>query len=160
MSKDDVNKSAFHMWRTLIAVAHADDIVTDEEIEFIARMMEDVNFSDEQTAILKDDIVHAKNVNDMFAGITDQNDRVQFFDFARDLVWIDGDFASEEQSVMIALYQQHIKDTDVDTLVGHTKLEFDDDYGVEPANEDTTITEKKRGFRKFISSLRRFFVGE
>lgn len=147
---DGVNDSAFYMWRTLVAVAHADNIVTDEEIEFIARVMEDVDFSDAQTETLKDDIVNAKDVNDMFAGIKNQQDRIQFFDFARDLVWVDGDFASEEQSVMIELYQQHIKETDVDGLIGQTHLEFEEDF---IPTRKQPVPDKKTGFRNIFSSL-------
>lgn len=147
---DGVNESAFYMWRTLIAVAHADNIVTDEEIEFIARVMEDVNFSDAQTETLKDDIVNAKDVSDMFTGIKNQQDRIQFFEFARDLVWVDGDFASEEQSVMIELYQQHIKETDVDGLIGQTHLEFEEDS---MPRRQPSVPDKKTGFRNIFSSL-------
>ena len=153
---DGVNESALHMWRTLVAVAHADNIVTDEEIEFMAQMMEDISFSDEQTAILKNDIVNAKDVSDMFKGITDQQDRIQFFEFARDLVWVDGDYASEEQSVMIQLYQQHIKETDVDGLIGNIALEFEDD-AKKPSNQER-VPDKQTGFRNILSSLHRFFL--
>ncbi len=152
---NDVSESAFYMWRTLISVAHADDIVTDEEIEFIANVMEDINFSDEQTSILKDDIVNAKDVGKMFEGITDPKDRIRFFDLARDLVWVDGDFASEEQSVMIKLYQQNIENTNIDDLIGHTSLEFEDDTS---ADNKTEIKDKKTGFRRILSSFRSNFL--
>tara|TARA_R110001592_G_scaffold79054_5_gene236794 strand:- start:10992 stop:11471 length:480 start_codon:yes stop_codon:yes gene_type:complete len=154
MMNSVVNESAFYMWRTLISVAHADNIVTDEEIEFIAQMMENIDFSDEQTAILKDDILNAKDVSEMFTGVTSQKDRIQFFEFARDLVWVDGDFASEEQSVMIQLYQQHMQETDVDELIGHISLELEEDSV--PTNLNRR-PDKKTGFRKFLSSFRGSF---
>lgn len=122
-----INESEFFMWRTLFSVAHADNIVTDEEIEFMAQILGDVNFSDEQTKMLKDDIVNPKDAHKMFNGVTDQNDRIQFFEFARDLVWVDGDFGSEEQSVMLHLYQKHLKETNVDELIGKTSLELEDE---------------------------------
>lgn len=125
--EDEVSESRFYMWRTLFSVAHADNVVTDEEIEFMAHILEDINFSDEQTTLLKDDIVNPKNVEDMFRGMTDQHDRKEFFSFARDLVWVDGDFGAQEQSVMIKLLQNHFKDIDFDELVGSVALEFEED---------------------------------
>jgi len=151
---NDVNESAFYMWRTLVSVAHADNIVTDEEIEFIASVMEDINFSEKQTDILKDDIMNAKDVGDMFKGITDQQDRLRFFDLARDLVWIDGDFASEEQSVMIKLYKQNMHDTNIDDLIGNTSLELED----EAVHANNEKEDKKTGFRKIFSSFRSNFL--
>lgn len=124
---DGISQSQFFMWRTLFAVAHADNIVTDEEIAFMAHVLEDIDFSEEQTAILKDDIGNPKDIEMMFRGITEQEDRSKFFDFARDLVWVDGDFGTEEQSVMIKLFREHFQNTDVEKLVGQVRLEFEDD---------------------------------
>ena len=151
---NDVNESAFYMWRTLVSVAHADNIVTDEEIEFIASVMEDISFSEKQTDILKDDIMNAKDVGDMFKGIKDQQDRLRFFDLARDLVWIDGDFASEEQSVMIKLYKQNMHDTNIDDLIGNTSLELED----EAVHANNEKEDKKTGFRRIFASFRSNFL--
>ena len=40
----EVSESRFYMWRTLFSVAHADNVVTDEEIAFMAHILEDINF--------------------------------------------------------------------------------------------------------------------
>lgn len=125
--ENEVSESRFYMWRTLFSVAHADNIVTDEEIEFMAHILEDINFSDEQTTLLKDDIINPKNVEDMFRGVSDSNDRKEFFGFARDLVWVDGDFGAQEQSVMIKLLQSHFEDIDFDELVGSVSLELEEE---------------------------------
>ncbi len=154
---DGVSKSQFYMWRTLFAVAHADNVVTDEEIEFMAHILNDIDFSDAQTAILKDDIVNPKNVEEMFKGVTDQGDRVKFFDFARDLVWVDGDFGEEEQGVMIKLYQAHIKGTNLDDMVGHIPLQFEEDAQA-PTYEKPELRRKKNAFTDTLYSFRRRFL--
>lgn len=154
-----VNDSRFYMWRTLFAVAHADNVVTDEEIEFMAHILEDVDFSDEQTKVLKDDIVTPKDVEKMFNGVTDQNDRTQFFDFARDLVWVDGDFGSEEQSVMIKLHQQHIKRADVDNMIGNISLELEEETQAR-SPEYPNQNPKNTNFYGAMKNLYRKFVGE
>lgn len=122
-----VTESQFFMWRTLFAVAHADNIVTSEEVGFMVHVLEDIDFSADQTKILKDDIMVAQDPVLMFKGITEYKDRTKFFDFARDLVWVDGDFGSEEQSVMIELGHIHNKEADFDEIVGHSGLELEED---------------------------------
>lgn len=147
------------MWRTLFAIAHADNIVTEEEIAFMAHVLEDIKFSDAQTSILKDDIHVPKDTEKMFQGISDQNDRIEFFEFARDLVWVDGDFGSEEQSVMIKLYQAHFKDTKVDDLIGTVGLELEEERSyVQPrqARQD----EKSNSLKEMITSFSRSFLGK
>lgn len=133
------------MWRTLFAVAHADEVVTKEEVEFMAQILEDIDFTDEQTAILKDDIVNAKDIEQMFKGITQQDDRIKFFEFARDLVWIDGDFGQAEQSVMIKLFRDHFQQTDVDALIGKVTLQFEDEhYEATKQNIDNQLSSSTR----------------
>jgi len=157
MMAGSVNESEFYMWRTLFAVAHADNVVTEEEISFMAEILDDIQFTGEQTDILKDDIVNAKNVNAMFAGVTNPKDRVKFFEFARDLVWVDGDFASEEQSVMIGLYKQHMSDTTVDELVGKISLEFEEDPD---AVKRRTDFQEKPGAVGMFSAFKKRFLGK
>ena len=160
--KMSVNDSQFYMWRTLFSVAHADDVVTDEEVQFMAYILEDINFSEEQTKILKDDIVTPKNVEAMFAGITDQNDRIRFFEFARDLVWVDGDFGPEEQSVMMKLQKTHMKELDIDNLVGHVGLQFEEekDYTSGRPGGADGLTEKHGVFSAFSRRFLRLIGGE
>ena len=156
----DVNHSQFHMWRTLFAVAHADNIVTDEEIEFMSHVLTDVAFSEEQTKILKDDIINAKDVELMFKNVTSADDRAQFFDLARDLVWVDGDFGAEEQSVMIKLHRQHFKSTNVDELIGRVPLKFEDDESesLRAPTHKKYGTRKKPSIKDAIYSFRNKFI--
>ncbi len=154
---DGVTQSQFFMWRTLFAVAHADHIVTDEEIMFMASVLEDVDFSDEQTKILKGDIHNAQDAEKMFLGVTEEQDRLNFFDFARDLVWVDGDFGPEEQSIMINLHQRHCREANVDDLVGKITLEFEDDEISEVGRNDSE-PRKKNGLSVFLGNFARRFL--
>lgn len=155
-----ISQSQFYMWRTLFAVAHADNIVTDEEIAFMAHVLEDIDFSEEQTEILKDDISNPKDIEMMFRGITEQEDRSKFFDFARDLVWVDGDFGTEEQSVMIKLFREHFQNTDVDKLIGQVRLEFEEDpFDRHRANIIAADDEDSGSLSGIISAFGRRFTG-
>lgn len=154
-----VSQSRFHMWRTLFAIVHADNVVTDAEVRFMAKVLEDIDFSPEQEAVLKDDINTPKNVEEMFAGITDRDDRAAFFNFARELVWVDGDFAAEEQDMMIRLKKLHYWNTNVDDLVGTVNLRFEEERDIVPSEgADRTGEEKGGRVRRAVMSFRRRFL--
>ncbi|MBI1300026.1 MAG: TerB family tellurite resistance protein [Alphaproteobacteria bacterium] len=149
-----VTDSQFHMWRTLFAITHADNVVTNEEIRFMAHVLEDIEFSDKQTEQLKDDISNPKDAEAMFRGVTDPDDRIKFFDFARDLVWVDGDFASEEQNVLIKLMKMNCDEIDIEKMVGKVSLELEAE-SYEPLRTKTEETEQglfafSRRFRRWI----------
>lgn len=150
MSDQGVSNSEFYMWRTLFALAHADDIVTYEEIRFMAEVFEDVAFSDAQRRILEDDVKTPQDAEAMFRQVTDSKDQSAFFNHARRLVHIDGDYALEEQELMIRLQEIHVKSVNLDELVGTVALEFEDeqkrdfsDIGIVDFKENLPSARKK-----------------
>lgn len=148
-----VTESQFYMWRTLFAVAHADNIVTDEEVRFMAEALEDVPFSDEQRAVLNEDVKHPQDIEAMFRGVSDVHDQAVFFKFARELVHIDGDYGKEEQEVMLKLEELHLQHANLDDLVGSVKLELEGD---EPAAFKGGV--QKQGFKDRVYSFRDAFL--
>jgi hypothetical protein len=153
--KERITESQFYMWRALFAMAHADDVVTDEEIRYMAEVMEDVPFNEAQQKVLNDDIKNPKDIIQMFEGIKDARDQAKFFKFAQELVWVDGDYGKEEQAIMLKLIQSHVKTTNVDDLIGSVHLEFDDDGTAlgDPASGNQRANQKK----KLIFSFREQF---
>lgn len=133
------------MWRTVFALAHADGVVSKEEVRYMAEILEDMPFTESQRKILKDDSVNAKDIVEMFEGISDAMDQARFFKFAQELVWIDGDYGKEEQDIMLRLKEVHLSKTNVDDLIGKVELEFDDGKR-EPA--------EKKSAREIIFSFR------
>jgi hypothetical protein len=148
-----VTESQFYMWRTLFAIAHADDVVTDEEKKFMDEAIRDIPFSVEQKQTLRGDIETAQDIGKMFKSITDKQDQARFFRFAQQLVWVDGDYGPEEQKIMLQLQTEHIKGTNVDELVGSVELELDDD-----ARNWTRIPPKQRSTKTIIHSFREDFL--
>jgi hypothetical protein len=132
-----ITESQFYMWRTLFAISHADQSVSAEEVRFMAEAMEDMPFSPEQKAILSEDINHPKKIGDMFKGITDELDQARFFQFARDMVWADGSFGLDEQKIMLELSKVHVRNVEIQNLVGKIDLQFE--------SEDDTPTVKTPG---------------
>lgn len=128
-SADDsgVSESQFYMWRTLFAITHADDIVSNEETRFMAEAFETVSFSVEQRQTLEQDVREAQDIEEMFEKISDPEDRRQFFEKARTLVHIDGEYGDEEQEIMLKLSRRNVAETDIDKLVGSVDLRLEDD---------------------------------
>jgi uncharacterized membrane protein YebE (DUF533 family) len=122
-----VTESKFYMWRALFALAHADFIVSPEEIRFMAEAMEDVPFSEAQYAQLIKDLKDPADIEEMFEQISDVGDQAEFFKFAHVLVHIDGDYGQEEQAVMLRLKELHMQRPDLDKLVGNIALELEVD---------------------------------
>lgn len=125
-----VSNSEYYMWRTLFALAHADHVVTDEEVRFMAEAMEDVPFNKEQHDQLLKDTKDPQDIEAMFSNISESRDQARFFKFAHELVHIDGDYGKEEQAIMLKLKEMHVRLTDVDDLVGDVGLEFEDDQSM------------------------------
>ena len=143
----EITESQFNMWRTIFALAHADDIVTDEELRFMAEALEDIPFSDVQRAILEGDAKDPQSVETLFGRITDPVDQAEFFKIASQIVHIDGDFGEEEQEVMLRLKQLHLADVNIDDLVGKVDLSFEEEGA--PA---------KRSFKQIVNSSRKRFL--
>ena len=113
MMRQGLNDSQFALWRTVFALAHADHVVSDEEVRYLSEILEDVPFSPAQQDMLSADITTARDIEAMFAGITDMRDQALFFKFAGRLVHIDGDYSPEEQAVMLKLKRLHVQVADV-----------------------------------------------
>lgn len=124
---EGLTESRFFMWRTIFAMAHADDDVSPGEIRFMAEALEDLELSEEQYATLKNDIHEAQPIEEMFKKVTESADQALFFSFAREMVWADGDFSPDEQELLMRLQRLHLEFVNVDDLVGSIELEFEDD---------------------------------
>ncbi len=122
-----VSESRFNMWRAIFAMAHADDIVSEEETKFMKEAIERYDFSDKQREVLELDIKSPQHVGTSFSRITDSQDKSDFFTFARLMAWCDGDFDEQEQLILTELKKVHIKTLDFDTLVKDVKLSFEDE---------------------------------
>ncbi|MCB1721440.1 MAG: TerB family tellurite resistance protein [Rhodospirillales bacterium] len=94
-----VSESRFYMWRAVFALAHIDRVVTDEEKALAGRYLESVPFSEEQKAVLRQDLIDAQDIEEMFEQIDDPADQSEFFGFARLMVWCDGDFDQQEEEI-------------------------------------------------------------
>jgi len=92
--------SRFYMWRAIVAMAHADGVVTPQEISFIHNYLKEMDLSSEHLAVIKQDLSVKQNVTSLFSCITEYQDRLDFFALARALSWCDGDFHAQEKKII------------------------------------------------------------
>ena len=109
----ELNESRFQMWRAVVAMAHADGVVTMHELSFINDYLKDINLSPKQREIIGEDLREAQNINVLFSQVTEHEDQVDFFALARALSWSDGDFDSQEKKIIKRLEGQMLNNMDV-----------------------------------------------
>ncbi|MCI5059913.1 MAG: TerB family tellurite resistance protein [Alphaproteobacteria bacterium] len=95
-----LNESRFYMWRAVVAMVHADGVVTPHEMFFVSEHTKSLDFSPEQNEIFLNDLKKPQSVDEMFARITHAQDRKDFFSLARALSWCDGDFDAQEKAIL------------------------------------------------------------
>lgn len=104
--------SRFAMWRAVIAMVHADGIVTPHEVSFVNEQIKDLEFSDNQLKQMSDDFKTPQDVYTMFAQVNDKQDKRDFFMLARALSWCDGDLAEQEAHIIAVLESQELANED------------------------------------------------
>lgn len=158
-----IPESVLNMWRTVFAIAHADGVVTPEEKEFMADTLADLNLSSEQRAVLEADIDTPQDITSMYNRIANKEDKVKFFQFAKTMAWVDGDYAEEERQVIERLQKLReeplVVNRNIEDLIGHTGLELedtDDDLIADSVDEESHFAAMKSMFRSF----KKIVVGE
>ena len=105
---EGVSESRFYMWRAVVAMVHADGVVTPHEVSFLNDYIHDINLSKEQMETIGLDLQTPQDVYEMFLNISDRNDKKDFFSLARALSWCDGDFDAQEQHIIEQLEKQQL----------------------------------------------------
>lgn len=148
--------SKFNMWRAVFAIAHADHEVTSDEKEMMLNTLEKLILSNEQRAVLKEDIYIPGNPIDLFEKITELDDRIEFFKYSKQMMWADDQYSSKEQNVMIKLKTIHQQKLDLEDMVGRVPLQLEEEKkAVKYEPPSTKKTEK--GWRGILRELKEVF---
>ena len=146
----ELNNSRFHMWRAVVAMAHADGVVTPHELSFINEYLKDIDLSDQQRKIIGQDLREFQDITVVFAQITEHQDQVDFFALARALSWSDGDFDVQEKKIIKHLESQMLENWDAieqsRTLCQEVEL---------CGNQWMFKTERSRNLFGFLNNLRK-----
>ncbi|MES2729850.1 MAG: hypothetical protein V4621_07120 [Pseudomonadota bacterium] len=102
--------SQLYVWRSLVALAHVDGKLTNNEWQFLLPSILRLNLLDEQRDLLQHDLKNPQKVADMFQNITKVKDRAQFFVLAGQLVYADGDYDEAEKKILLELSRSPLKD--------------------------------------------------
>ncbi|MAM34326.1 MAG: hypothetical protein CMH28_04550 [Micavibrio sp.] len=129
--------SRYNMWRAIFAVAHADNVISPEEEKFMRETLSKFEFSETQRQQLEQDMKVKSEPGEHFDNISVRKDRSDFFEYARLIVWCDGDFDEQEQEIMARLKQHHLRNLDPDEMIKEIRQTFDD-------KEQAEIKEKMR----------------
>lgn len=100
--------SRFNMWRAVVAMIHADGVVTAHEIDFVNNHIFDLGLSGEQLTAIQEDIQTPQDVGNMFASIELEQDKRDFFVLARALSWCDGDLDKQEAKILHTIHAKHM----------------------------------------------------
>jgi len=95
-----LTESRFYMWRTVVAMVHADGVVTPHELAFVNDYISDIELSPSQLEILRDDLGVEQDIYEMFVNIKNRQDKIDFFSLARALSWCDGDLDQQEKEII------------------------------------------------------------
>lgn len=113
---NQITDSRFHMWRTVVALAHADGVVVPEEEAFVENYISTLPFTDEQRETLREDLRTPQNAYEMFEQISERSDQAEFFQFARMLIWCDGDLDRQEDQIFKHLQKEQMRDVGIDNM--------------------------------------------
>lgn len=112
----DVTLSHFNMIRCMIAMAHIDGRVSDEERDYIAGLRLRLPLNSEQASVLDEDLSFPPNIADLLPGITDLKYRAQIICFSRLMAYKDGEFHPREKELLSMLSYYISKDIDQEAL--------------------------------------------
>jgi hypothetical protein len=115
-TENAVSTSKLYMLRCVIAMAHADGIVTDAERAYISGIMNRLPLTEEQRRTLEGDLANPQNVEDMLRYINDPVYRGQVVDFARIMAFKDGHLDPSEEILLKKLNAHALDGVDLEAV--------------------------------------------
>jgi hypothetical protein len=156
MSANTEQENRFYMWRTILAVAHADGTVCDDEKEYlqsvINKMSERGFVSGAQQEILISDLNKQQDSAEMISQIDDPKYRGQIMHFATMLANKDGKTCRDENELINYLYFQATKDLDMNLIKAEARAATQA-YMVEHEVKNIDSQRESRGIIGFIDRI-------
>jgi uncharacterized membrane protein YebE (DUF533 family) len=143
-----LSQSQFYMWRCVIALAHADGHVQEEERAYLQRIIAGLDrrhgLSAEQKKVFETDMAQPQDVAALLPHVTDPQFRGQLIDFGRMLVWADGKLTPDEETVLQKLHGDLVGKLDVDGLRTEVRRELAAREKEYAAEKDKTRAESRK----------------
>ena len=116
MQNDHVETSKFYMLRCLIAMAHADGVVCDEERAYMSALMNRLPLNDEQRDTLEYDLDHEQKIEEFLPYINNPVYRGQLPYFARLMAYKDGELHPNEEALLEKMHAYAADGLDMETI--------------------------------------------
>ena len=145
-----LSHSRFNMWRAVVAMVHADGVVTPHELAFINNYLAELSLSEEQLAQIAEDLQKPQDIFIAFSLIESPEDKRDFFALARALSWCDGDLDAQEEKI---LKQLELNDASADQWLQESREVIDE---IELNGSSWAFkTERSKSLFGFLNALRK-----
>ncbi len=119
--KPPVGNSQFYMWRCVVALAHADGMVQQEERDYLTRVFGRMGLNDEQKSTLQADMATAQDIAALLNHINEPEWRGQLVYFAGLLARADGVVDPQEDHILKKLHADQLSSLDMDHIRADVK---------------------------------------
>jgi len=116
VSNKGISESRLYMWRAVIAMVHADGVVTPQEMAFVQESISNIGLSQLQMNTIGHDLKTPQDSYEMFKCIDSQVDKKDYFALARAISWCDGDLDKQEQTILRNLERIHMNEEEMKML--------------------------------------------
>lgn len=121
MDQSAVGTSKFYMLRCLVAMAHADGVVCDQESAYVTSLISRLPFTDEQRETLEHDLHSPQSIGGLLPYINEPKYRGQLPYFARLMAYKDGDLHPSEDALLEKLHASAVEGLDMDAIRAEAK---------------------------------------
>lgn len=150
-----IDDSKFSMWRACIGVIYLDKKVTKEEKKWAEEKFEALNFSEEQKAILVNDLANGVAIESLHDKITDKRDMAFLLHMMRVISNLDNNFSSEEKAAYQKLENSIMKKIDVQKITNEVKAievaSYHEDEVYRNNNPASFLEGLFNAFRKYLN---------
>ena len=112
-----INDSKFNMWRACVVVTWADGKISSEEKEWVQHKITELNFSEEQKAVLQEELNSPSDFQEIVSKITDKKDRAFLAYQIRLISHLDNDYSVDERALYESWHNIVMKGVELDSLV-------------------------------------------
>ncbi len=125
--KKEITDSYLNMWRLVVCAVHVDEEVAEEETKMVEHYLEELNFNEAHINLLKKELRHPVEVDEVLPKITDLADRSQAIYFVRVLLWKDHVLTDAEKVFLKKVQDYFIKFMDMGNIKKDL-LQFNEEY--------------------------------
>lgn len=102
----ELDGSKFAMWRSAVAILHADGRIDESEKKWLHEKIQKIGFSDAQVKTLESDLDLGVSFDAVLEHVTDRKDRAFLLHLVRTVGHLDGEYCSSEQAKYKELHEK------------------------------------------------------